>query len=98
MRLKKICIKIHNKREKIEDFVADNILKKIDESKKTDNLEKILVSVSIDVIGHYLETYKVTNLTNKQKENISTAIVKGLSKVNKKLQKQLKKGKLWQMT
>ncbi|MGN1125537.1 MAG: hypothetical protein ACI4SM_05060 [Candidatus Gastranaerophilaceae bacterium] len=98
MRLKRLYIKIHNKREKIENFVADNILKKIDESKKIDNLEKILVSVSIDVIEHYLETYKVTSLTKKQKENISTAIVKGLSKVNKKLQKQLKKGKLWQMT
>ena len=98
MRLKRLCIKIHNKREKIEDFVADTIFKKIDESKKIDNLEKILVSVSIDVIGHYLETYNVSSLTKKQKENISNAIVKGLSKVNKKIQKQLKKGKLSQMT
>lgn len=97
MRLKKIYIKIHNKRETIENFVADRILKKIDESQKVDDLEKILISISIDVMEKYLETYNIPKLTTKQKERISKAIIKGLSKANKKIQKQLKKGKLWQM-
>lgn len=97
MYLKKIYIKVHNKRETIENFVADRILKKIDESKKVDDLEKILISASIDVVEKYLETYNIPKLTKTQKENVTSAIIKGLSKANKKLQKQLKKGKIWQM-
>lgn len=97
MRLKKIYIKVHNKRETIENFVADKILKKIDESKKVDDFEKILISISIEVMEKYLETYNVPKLSKTQKENISKSIIKGLSRVNKKIQKQLKKGEQWQM-
>ena len=36
--LKKIYIKIDDKREKVEDFIADNILKRWDELKNVDDL------------------------------------------------------------
>ena len=42
MNLKKIYVKIDDKRERIEDFIADKIFKKLDENDNLDNIAEYL--------------------------------------------------------
>lgn len=91
MLFKKIFIKIDDRRESIEDFIADNILKRWDEMKGINDLRKIGSLVLINAVSSYAMYYGLPALTNEVKEQIADANVKVLKKLNNKLQKQLKK-------
>ena len=96
MKIKTIFIEVRNKREKLEDFVADNIFQKLDENDNLDKIEEIIIAVTIESISAYLTTYNLPAIPEsvKVKKSISKAIVKGFGKANRKIQKQLrKKGK-----
>jgi predicted regulator of amino acid metabolism with ACT domain len=88
---KKIYINIDDKRENVEDFIADNILKRWDELKNVDDLRRAGTLAVINVISAYAQTYGLPALTEDVKEKIADANVKILKKLNNKLQKQLKK-------
>lgn len=88
---KKNFIKIDDKREKVEDFIADNILKRWDELKNVDDLRKAGTLAVINVVSTYAQTYGLPALTDDVKERIADANVKVLKKLNNQLQKQLKK-------
>jgi len=89
--LKKIYIKIDDKREKVEDFIADNILKRWDELKNVDDLRKAGTLAVINAVSAYAQAYGIPALTEDVKLKIAEANVKVLKKLNNKLQKQLKK-------
>lgn len=88
---KQIFIHIDDKREKIEDFIADEILTKIDECKSVDALEEKAIIAAITAANAYAATYGVPTIPEAIKEKIAKASVKALGKANKKLQAQLKK-------
>ena len=88
---KTIYIRIDDKREKIEDFIADNILKRWDEMKGANDLRRIGSLVLINAVSSYAMCYGLPALTNEVKEQIADANVKVLKRLNNKLQKQLKK-------
>lgn len=88
---KKIYIKIDDKREKVEDFIADNILKRWDELKNVDDLRKAGTLAVINAASAYAQTYGLPALTDDIKERIAEANVKVLKNLNNRLQKQLKK-------
>ena len=90
-KLKKIVITIDNKREKLEDFIADRILAKIDSSTKVDELEKKAIVAGLTAGNAYLATYGVPAIPEEVKEKIADVAVKAINKGNKLLQKQLKK-------
>lgn len=91
-KLKNIILKIDDFREeKIEDFIADTILAKLDNCKKVDELEKAAIFAALTAGNAYLTTYGVPTLPEDVKREISDAAVKCLGKANKLLQKQLKK-------
>lgn len=91
-RTKKIIIKIDDFREeKLEDFIADSILAKLDENEKVDELEKKGIVAAITAANAYASTYGLPNCPEEIKERIAEEVVKVLGKANKKLQKQLKK-------
>ena len=89
--LKTLYIKIDDKREKIEDFIADNILKRWDEMRNVNDLRKIASLTLINTVSTYAMCYGLPALTNDVKEQIAEANAKVLKKINNKLQKQLKK-------
>ena len=91
MLLKKIYIKIDDKRETIEDFIADKILFNLDENEKVDALEEEAILAAMDAAALYLKTYGVPTLPDEIKKKIAKASVKAIGKANKKIQKQLKK-------
>ena len=88
---KKIYIKIDDRRENVEDFIADNILKRWDELKNVDDLRKAGTLAVINVVSAYAQTYGLPALTDDVKERIADANVKKKKKLNNQLQKQLKK-------
>lgn len=88
---KKFYIKIDDRRENVEDFIADNILKRWDELKNVDDLRKAGTLAVINVVSAYAQTYGLPALTDDVKERIADANVKVLKKLNNQLQKQLKK-------
>lgn len=88
---KKIFIKIDDKREKVEDFIADNILKRWDELKNVDDLRKAGTLAVINVVSAYAQSHGFPALTDEVKEQIANANVKVLKNLNNKLQKQFKK-------
>lgn len=90
-KFKKIVITIDNKREKLEDFIADRILARIDNSTKVDELEKKAIIAGLTAGNAYLTTYGVPVIPDEVKEKIADTGVKALNKANKLLQKQLKK-------
>ena len=55
MLLKKIYIKIDDKRETIEDFIADKILFNLDENEKVDALEEKAILAAMDAAALYLK-------------------------------------------
>jgi predicted regulator of amino acid metabolism with ACT domain len=89
--VKKIYINIDNRRENVEDFIADNILKRWDELKSVDDLRKAGTLAVINVVSAYAQTYGLPALSDEVKEQIANANVKVLKKLNNKLQDQLKK-------
>lgn len=88
---KKIYIKIDDRRENVEDFIADNILKRWNELKNVDDLRKAGTLAVINVVSAYAQTYGLPALTDDVKERIADVNVKVLKKLNNQLQKQLKK-------
>lgn len=88
---KKIYIKIDDRREKVEDFISDNILKRWDELKNVDDLRKAGSLAVINAVSAYISSYGLPALTDDVKERIADANVKVLKRLNKKLQTQLKK-------
>lgn len=90
-RTKIIFIKIDDRREKIEDFIADEILTKLDESETVDSLEKKGIIAAITAANAYAATYGVPTIPEEIKERIAEGCVKAIGKANKKLQSQLKK-------
>ena len=89
---KSIILRIDDFREeKLEDFIANEILGKIDECKKIDELERQAILVGIKSANMYLVTYGVPTLPNEVEEQIANLSVKALGKGNRLLQKQLKK-------
>ena len=89
--LKKIYILIDDRREKVEDFIADNILKRWDELKNVDDLRKAGTLAVINAVSAYAQAHGLPALTEDVKLKIAEANVKVLKKLNNKLQKQLKK-------
>ena len=89
--LKKIYLKIDDRREKVEDFIADNILKRRDELKNVDDLRKAGSLAVINAVSAYISSYGLPALTDDVKDRIADANVKVLKRLNKKLQNQLKK-------
>lgn len=89
--LKKIYIKIDDRRERVEDFISDNILKRWDELKNVDDLRMAGSLALINAVSAYSATYGLPALTDDVKEKIADANVKVLKRLNKKLQNQLKK-------
>jgi len=88
---KKLYIKIDDRRENIEDFISDNILKRWDELKNVDDLRKAGTLAVINAVSVYATSYGLPALTDDVKEQIADANVKILKKLNNKLQGQLKK-------
>lgn len=89
---KEIIIKIDDFREeKLEDFIADDILKTIDESMTVDKLEKQAIITGLTAANAYMKTYGAPILPDDIKEKIADQTIKALGKANKALQKQLKK-------
>lgn len=88
---RKVFINIDNRRENVEDFIADNILKRWDELKNVDDLRKAGTLAVINVVSAYAQTYGLPALSEDVKEKIADANVKVLKKLNNKLQEQLKK-------
>lgn len=89
---KQIIIKIDDFREeKLENFIADEILSKLDENDSIDKLEKKAILAAITAANAYAATYGVPSIPDDIKEKIAKASVKVLGKANKKLQTQLKK-------
>ena len=88
---RKVFINIDNRRENVEDFIADNILKRWDELKNVDDLRRAGTLAVINVVSAYAQTYGLPALSEDVKEKIADANVKVLKKLNNKLQDQLKK-------
>jgi len=88
---RKVFINIDNRRENVEDFIADNILKRWDELKSVDDLRKAGTLAVINVVSAYAQTYGLPALSDEIKEQIANANVKVLKTLNNRLQKQLKK-------
>lgn len=91
MILKKIYVKIDDKRESIEDFIADKVLANLDKSEKLDTLEEKAILAAFEAADAYLTTYGVPSLPDNVKKRIAQASVKAIGKANRALQKQLKK-------
>lgn len=89
-RFKKIIINIDEKRENIEDFIADNVLAKWDNYQKADDLRKQINLALINVVCGYMATYGVIMPEN-IKNSVANYGVRLEKYLNKKLQKQLKK-------
>lgn len=88
---KKIYITLDDRRENIEDFIADNVLKRWDELKNVDDLRKAGTLAVINAVSAYAQTYGLPALTEDVKLKIAEANVKVLKKLNNRLQRQLKK-------
>lgn len=89
---KNIIIKLDDFREeKLEDFIANEILAKVETSSKIDELEKQAIIAGITAANAYMATYGIPTLPDEIKQKIADAGVKTLNKANKMLQRQLKK-------
>mgnify|MGYP003290643180 CR=1 FL=1 len=88
---KKIYVIVDDKRESIEDFISNNILKRWDEFKNADDLRKAGSLAIINAVCAYATAYGLPAISDDIKEQIADANVKVLKKLNKKLQTQLKK-------
>ena len=78
--LKKIYILIDDRREKVEDFIADNILKRWDELKNVDDLRKAGTLAVINAVSAYAQAHGLPALTEDVKLKIAEANVKGQSR------------------
>ena len=91
-RTKAILLKIDDFREeKLEDFLADEILGKIDSCNKVDELERTAILAGLKAANIYITTYGVPEIPQSVQNQIADVSIKALNRGNKLLQKQLKK-------
>lgn len=90
-KIKKIIIKIDEKREVFEDFIADKILERWDNYKHSDELREAFSYTLITAINAYLSTYGVPQIPDNIKRQMAQRSAIIYKRLNKKLQKQLKK-------
>jgi len=89
---KEIIIKIDDFREeKLETFMADDVLKRFDELKNADDIRKAVNLAIINAVGAYAATYGLPALSDDVKQQINEQAVKLEKSLNKKLQAQLNK-------
>lgn len=89
---KVILLKIDDFREeKLEDFLADEILGKIDSCNKVDELERAAILAGLKAANSYIVTYGVPEIPQSVQNQIADVSIKALNRGNKLLQKQLKK-------
>lgn len=95
---KTIYIKIDDFREeKLETFIANDILKRFDECENADDVRKAVNIAIINAVAAYGATYGLPALSDDVKNKIAEEAAKVEKKLNKKLQKQLnKKSKAYQ--
>lgn len=89
---KKIIIKIDDFREeKLEDFLANDVLKRFDELKNADDIRSAVNLAIINAACAYAATYGLPALSDDVKKQIDEQARKVEKSLNKKLQAQLKK-------
>jgi D-hexose-6-phosphate mutarotase len=74
--------------EHIDGFVANEILKKLDENSSVDQVEEVGIEAGLSYLSPFLAKYNVT-LSEDCKKKVADGIVKGISIANKALQKKL---------
>lgn len=84
---------VDGRREKIEDFIADKILKAIDENTKIDKLQEKAVLIAFEAADTYLVTNGIPTLPENVKNAIARGVVRALGKANRKIQNRLRKKK-----
>ena len=93
---KTIIIKVDDFREeKLEVFLANDVLKRFDELKNADDLRKAMNMAIINAVGAYASTYGLPALNDDVKAQINNEAIKIEKKLNKKLQDQLNKKSKW---
>ena len=98
-KLKKIVIKIDNKREHIEDFISFHVLEKWDSFEKVEDIRYAANLAMINFVLAFAETQGLPaeQVPQSVREKIAKAASNVERKLNKTLQKQLtKKSKLYQ--
>lgn len=93
MFIKKIFLMVDGRREKIEDFIADKILKAIDENTKIDELQEKAVLIAFEAADTYLVTHGIPTLPENVKSAIARGVVRALGKAKRKIQNRLRKKK-----
>ncbi len=92
---KKILIKIDDFREeKLEDYILNNLLIKLDNS-KIDDIEQKAIETALTAGNAYLATYGIPALPDNIKSEIARYTVKAINKANKLLRKQVTKKSKW---
>ena len=91
--IRTIYIKIDNKREMLEDFIADDILKKFDESKNAEQIREIVALAAVNALCAFAvsEGIPADKINSDMRKKIAQTSAKVFKKINNKLQKQLKK-------
>lgn len=91
-RTKSIIIKIDDFREeKLEIFLANDVLKRFDELKNADDLRKAMNMAIINAVGTFAASNGLPALTADVKNQINEQAIKVEKKLNEKLQNQLNK-------
>ena len=90
-RFRKIIIKIDEKREVFEDFIAVKVLERWDNFKNADDLREAFSYALITAVNAYLSTYGVPQVPDNIKHQMAKRSTIIYKRLNKKLQKQLKK-------
>lgn len=87
---------VHNVREDFEDFIAEQILDRLDGSEKVDELERKMVSAIINYLSiqEASSSMAVTGVSfaREHEKEIQDAVVNCMDKANRIISKQLKKG------
>ena len=87
---------VHNVREDFEDFIAENVLDRLDGNEKVDELERKMVSAIINYLSMYESSSSVAmtgvSFAKQHEKDIQDAVVNCMNKANRILSKQLKKG------
>lgn len=89
--VKKIYITVDDKRELVENFIANNILKRWDNYERVDDLRKAGSLAVINAVCAYAQTYGLPALTDDVKEQIAETNVQVLKRLNTRFQIQLLK-------
>lgn len=90
-RFRKIIIKIDEKREVFEDFLAEKVLENWDNYSHSDDLREAFSYALITAVNAYLSTYGVPQVPDNIKRQMAKRSTIIYKRLNKKLQKQLKK-------